>query len=373
MLPAALAPIDAWSVLAADGRRCPVVDGIPYLRTGRDALRLEALGHLDLGEVDAARAVLLTDVDDGWDGPVPSAADAQAAVVAPTLRAAMEALRMGRAGHYCAHRWSDPTYLAGLAVLRLAWPTEPGLTVVDFVCDAGHYLRELLLRGHHPQALLGLDVVWAKLWLARRHVLGPAGRQVRLVCLDATAQRWPVPTGGPALVLCADALSFLRDRPAVIAQMLAVAGPAGTVVVTGAVTPARPHSGDPLPAAGYAALLPGADVFDDAVSRAAAVAGTLPVPPRALRASVPAVSLLLAGPATGDGPDLAHPAPGRTPRTNPLYDEDGELQAPGAGWVQDYGDRLTHLPERLPSAAALAADPAGWARRRVMIDLPETW
>jgi hypothetical protein len=97
---------------------------------------------------------------------------------AATLRDAMELLGMGRVGDYFAHRWSDPTYLAGLALLQQHWPADR--TVVEVACGAGHLLRELAQRGLPD--LVGVDVVWAKLWLAQRFVCPSA----RYVCADVT-------------------------------------------------------------------------------------------------------------------------------------------------------------------------------------------
>ena len=52
----------------ADGNdeRWPVIDGIPYLRTGRDSLRREALDHLDRGDREGALVLLLGDQDGWW-------------------------------------------------------------------------------------------------------------------------------------------------------------------------------------------------------------------------------------------------------------------------------------------------------------------
>ncbi len=54
---------------AGTGARWPVIDGIPYLRVGREALVERVLAHLDAGEPDEALAALLVDQDDWWNGP----------------------------------------------------------------------------------------------------------------------------------------------------------------------------------------------------------------------------------------------------------------------------------------------------------------
>ena len=50
--------------LVGPGERWPVVEGIPYLRTGREALVADTLHLLDEGRDDEALALLLGDQDD---------------------------------------------------------------------------------------------------------------------------------------------------------------------------------------------------------------------------------------------------------------------------------------------------------------------
>ncbi|MEK8106276.1 class I SAM-dependent methyltransferase [Micromonospora sp. M12] len=114
-------------------------------------------------------------------GPTPGGAARR------TLRDAVRLLGLGRVGVYFLHRWSDPSWLAALA-LTAAHPPN-GRSVVDLACGAGHLLRHLATHGHRD--LTGVDVVFAKLWLARRFVL-PADVPVALVCADLTAA-WPLP------------------------------------------------------------------------------------------------------------------------------------------------------------------------------------
>ena len=57
------------SLAGGDGGRWPVVDGIAYLRTGREALVATVLGLLDDGREAEALTHLLADQDDWWTGP----------------------------------------------------------------------------------------------------------------------------------------------------------------------------------------------------------------------------------------------------------------------------------------------------------------
>ena len=178
---------DTPSTLHDGERRWPVVAGIPWLRAGRDEVRERAVAALDAGDADGAAVVLFADADDWWDAPPPPDAQRRAALHATTLREAVDLLGFGRVGTYFLHRWCDPSWLAALA-LTAAHPPA-GRPVVDLACGAGHLLRHLALHGHRD--LTGVDVVFAKLWLARRFVL-PAGAPVALVCADLTAA-WPLP------------------------------------------------------------------------------------------------------------------------------------------------------------------------------------
>jgi len=332
----------------------PVVDGIPYARSGRDALRRHVAGLLADGDVDAARVALLADADDWWRAAPPAGARLARVPEAATLREAMELLGMGRVGDYFAHRWSDPTYLSGLALLQQHWPGDR--PVVEIACGVGHYLRELSRRG--VRELVGVDVVWGKLWLAQRFVCSAA----RYVCADATA----LPDLGvpaPAYVLCHDALYFVRDKGAAVAAMRAVAGSAGTVVV-GHAHVADPH-GAPVAAADYARLLATDLAYDDDELTRALLEGRAPRPaPLPSLESAEAVALVAGDPRAAAPLDLGEPL--GPLRLNPLY-RDGTLTWPSARYEQEYAPRSGYLPQH---AHPLPPDAA---RRRVLVDLPERW
>lgn len=341
----------------ADGSDGPlVVDGIPWNRPGRDELRDDVRRALRRGNHTRALLLLLGDADDWWDEPAPPEADLRRAMTATTLREAAQWLGLGRVGDYFAHRWSDPTYLAGLGLLAQAWPSRPG-RVVEIACGVGHYLRELELRGVND--LVGIDVVFSKLWLARRFVCPSA----RYLCLDA-ATRLPFADAGAELVLCQDAIYFLPEQEQVVAEMRRVGR---TVAVGHAHLPGQP--GRPRTAEEWAALLPGATVYDDdELTRAVLEArAPRPGPPYA-----EAVNLLWCREGAGGGtaPDLGAPLPGRPLRVNPLYRE-GRLEWPNDRYADEYGPRATYLPDVLTTGDL--ADEATAYRRRLLVDLPERW
>nr|WP_246406340.1 class I SAM-dependent methyltransferase [Modestobacter versicolor] len=262
---------------------------------------------------------------------------------------------MGRVGDYFAHRWSDPTHLAVLALVGQHWPGDR--PVVDVACGIGTQLRELSRRG--VRDLLGLDVVWSKLWLAQRFVCPGA----RYVCADLTAAP-DLHVPQPAYVTCHDAFYFLRDKPAAAAAMHALAGPGGTVVV-GHAHVADPH-GAPLPPDEYARLLGATVLYDDAELTRSLLERRAPRPAPAEELAGSEAIGLVAGDLRGPAPaDLGEPLGPLRP--NPLY-VDGGLRWPSERYAAEYGPRSGHLPARWPEPL-----PADAARRRLLVDLPEQW
>jgi SAM-dependent methyltransferase len=360
---------DTTDTLTDGVRRWPVVGGIPWLRAGRDDVREMAVAALDAGDQEAAAVILLSDADDWWDEPPPPDAQLRAALRSESLSEAVALLGLGRVGTYFLHRWSDPSWLAALA-LTAAHPPA-GRPVLDLACGAGHLLRHLALHGHRD--LTGIDVVFAKLWLARRFVL-PADADVALVCADLTAAPWPLPMpAGPQHVACHDALYFLEDKATVVAAARAAAGEGGAVLLGHCHNARHPSGGGglPLPPEGWTALLPGARAYTEEDLTRAAVAGRVPEPAADLTGTE-ALGLALDDGAAPPDPALLGPAPGVPLRPNPIYgvgDEPRRRSWPHPRWALEYGPRAaTYLPERwqpLPAEDAV--------RRRLLLDLPEAW
>jgi hypothetical protein len=363
--------------LAGPGGRWPVVDGIPYLRVGREALAREALAALDGGDREAALVLLLADQDDWWTGPRADEADLRRLVRERerlTLREALALLAFGRVGDYFVHRWSDPTFLAGLALLEAHRGGER--TAFELACGIGHYLRELQLRGLE---VTGADVVFAKLWVARHWVLA---RPADLLCFDAGA---PWPARPPAdLALCHDALYFLEPKAEIVARLRAIAGDMGWLAI-GHVhnrENAGFSAGAAMAADEVAALLPDAVAYDDAELTRALVEARAPVPrPLAGLRAVEAFALA-AGPGLMRRPrallgGLALPPDGAALVRNPLY-RDGpsgpEIAWPSERYRAEYGGSVTY-PARPRGPARATAGPAveAPARRRELVALPERW
>lgn len=363
----------------ADGVLWPVIDGIAYLRTGREALVREAAEQLDAGDRDGALALLLRDQDDWWTGALPEP-DALRELIGNrdrlTLRAAMDLLCYDRVGHYFAHRWSDPTFLSGLALIDANW--RPATTSFELACGIGHFGRELLRRG---VGYTGADVVFGKLWLARHFVLPPAAR---LVCMDA-ATPWPLGVDERFdLVLCHDAFYFLEPKNEILARLRGLRVDGGRLCV-GHVhnsEAANLSAGRSISAAEMRALFPEATSFDDGELARAATEARAPVPePFERIADVNAFSVEDEPGVVPQGRETGFVVPleGARLRLNPLYAEtDGALsiQWPSERYRSEYGPDAPY-PERLDGSARERAEGSAHhvedVRRRVLVDLPERW
>ncbi|MGB3738591.1 MAG: methyltransferase domain-containing protein [Pontixanthobacter sp.] len=341
------------------GERWPVVDGITYLRAGRESLVARTLDLLDRGETDEALVVLLADQDDWWNGPQTVPSELRELIRNRdrlTLREAMALLRFGPVADYFAHRWSDPTYLAGLALLEAHWKSPK--TSFELAAGIGHYARELDGKGVHCTCA---DVVFAKCWLAKHWVAPDADYLV----FDA-GKPWPIAGSTFDLVHCQDAFYFLPDQTVVADRLRDMVAEGGTLAV-GHLHNADVNGGPMGPARTadeWAALFPDARIYDEQALLSAMMDGVVPdaidwcddtgieawsvveggVNPRALTGGVcvpPATAQLRANPLIGaDGP--AWPSP--------RYERE---YAPRATWTDrrfvttpDRDRRLLDLPER---------------------------
>lgn len=343
---------DGW------GARWPVVDGIPYLRVESEGLVALALEHLDAGRPDEALIALLTDQDTWWTGPATDLSDLRRLVAERdtlTLRDAMALLRFGPVADYFAYRWSDPTYLAGLALLVAHW-TEPA-TAFELACGIGHYLRELTRRG---VACLGADVVFAKCWLAKHWVAPQAGYLV----FDAGAT-WPIGSERFDLIQCHDAFYFMPRQEFVADRLRDAVAPGGTLAVSHVHNSAYANGakGPAKPANEWAALFSNATVYDERALLNALIGAETPAPigwqddP-----AVEAWSLVEgAEPARAVEGGLALPPEGAALRPNPLLGEEG-VRWPSDRYRDEYADDC------------LWADTTGDdIRTRRLVDLPERW
>ncbi len=362
---------DSPHSLAAAGERWPVVDGIPYLRTDSEGLVALALDHLDAGCPDDALVALLTDQDAWWTGPATDLGELKRLVRERdtlTLREAMALLRLGPVADYFAYRWSDPTYLAGLALLEAHWATPA--SAFELACGIGHYLRELTRRG---VACTGADVVFAKCWLAKHWVAPDAD----YVVFDAAAP-WPI-TDRYDLVMCHDAFYFLPDQERVAARLREAMSEGGQLAVShlhnagyvaGSKGPSREIED-------WAGLFPNATTYDEQELLWSLVqAGTPAAHPwhEQDALEVEAFSLVEGGGTSRDlTAGLATPLADATLQPNPLLTDQpwpNSVRWPseryrdeyerGCFWALDDGER----------GDGVLDDPA---RLRRLVDLPARW
>ena len=355
--------------LAAEDERWPVIDGIAFLRADRTALAAAALSRLDFGDSEGALVLLLGD-QDGWARTPPPSEDARHEVLRGrdrlSFRAAMNLLAFGPVGTYFAHRWSDPTFLSGLALAQSYWGAPR--RVLELACGAGHFLRAFT---GHAEEVIGGDLVFAKLWLARHWVAPDA----TLVCFDAAAP-WPFADRAADLLFCHDAFYFLPEKRQVSAEMLRVANRVLVGHMHNALVD-NLSAGEPLEPATYAAMFPAPDLFDDRELTAALIEARVPRKVGfAELEEAPAVALAVGtgapGPAAGP---LTIPMAGTRLRRNPLYDGGG-IRWPSERYEREYGPLATYPAHSEAPDTALAGESAvvdQLARRRELVDLPERW
>ncbi len=376
------------SLLVAGDETWPVIDDIAFLRADRIELARAAVGRIEADDLVGATALLLTDQDPYAPDPPPTAEACTALAQAPdsfSFRDAMRRLAFGRVADYFAHRWSDPTYLSGLALLGQLAGTA-GRPLLELACGTGHFLRACALGGIEAA---GADLVFAKLWLAR-HYVSP---QARLVCFDASAD-WPLAGRSFRALFCHDAFYFLPDKPRLADRMRRAVGEGGVVALGHAHNAAVDNhsAGEPLAISGYAGLFPGARLFDDRELTLAFVEDRAPHEAEAeALAEVPALSLLWRAPAAIQGAAPAAPRAVPEPprlgdapahariRLNPLYRRDGGTACiawPSPRYEQEYAALRTY-PMRWEGPDELEADGSAETlsliRRRIYVDLPPRW
>jgi len=363
------------SVRDATGRRWPAPDGIAFLRQGREALADAALAALDAGDRTEALVLLLADQDDWWRGPIADPAalrDLIAGRDVLTLRQAMALLAWGPVADYFAHRWSDPTLLAGLALIEAHCPAPR--RSFELACGIGHHLRELAMRGVE---VTGVDVVFAKLWVARHWVVPGA----KLICADAR-QDWPVPQGGFDLVCCHDAFYFLEPKAAILARLQGLLTPDGLLAIGHVHNRDWPNfsAGSAMDADEALAMFPDAALYDDAELTRALIEARAPQSANQATLAAAEAFAIATGPglrpARAVAGGLSMPPNGTSLTRNPLYDAAGRRDWPSARYAEEYGPRATYpATTAAPAHAVLDARPGLRAQvlRRELLALPERW
>ena len=366
--------------LLSDGERLwPVVEGIAYLRP-KEELRLAVVDALMADRQREAVSLLLTDQDRFSPTAPPDATaldDLLDTAHDLTLRRAMELLNFGPVADYFAYRWCSPTFVGGLRLLELSVAARGGSRVIEYACGIGHFLRELEAMGLHA---VGVDIVWAKLWLARQYmgVRGP------LVCGDVEAGTVVEPAD-PCTVFCHDAFYFFERKQRALDHMRRVAA-GGTVAVGHVHTRLDQHG------VGFAETLDGyrrltnSPLQDDRAYVSSWYSGGV-LPAANGRSGAVAWREATLG---SDAETLYFTAAGDGLQLNPLLGSD-EVHWPSPGWRQEYqADARATGPYTL---TALVSDPLVQRlvsdsrkvgelspeerqrlyRRQVLLNLPPRW
>ncbi len=374
-------------VLGCECCAFPVIAGIPVLLA--DEATRAAMHALERGARDEALATVL-DVPRADAAALARAAEAAAL----TYRDAIATLAPDAEGTYFLHRFSDPTFVAAEALVRVLSAGSPARGPwLDLCGGTGHLAHGLAGAGEGPgrAETVIADLYFWKLWLATR-VTAPAADAV---CCSADA---PLPFANDrfSMVVLMDAFPYIWHKRLCADEMMRVAHPDGVI--------ALPHlhssegenyaAGDPLSPSAYRGLFAPFDpaLFSDArlldgLLDDACVDLADERSPAQLRRE-PTLTLV-----AGRQPGIRRRAPAPTPAgvagvlaVNPLYQveaRDGRsvltLRFPTPEYEQEFGHCRRYLPERLTVDGDVRGriDPRQLGprceelrRRRVILDLP---
>lgn len=349
----------------------PMIEGIPYLRVGRDELRTETLSAISKGHLMEALALLLTDRKDETIPRLDFKNALRAARTADTVCEAMERLGYGGLAPYMYHRWCLPTYLSGLTLLEAH--SKPGMSLFEAGCGMGHFLRVWTERSGPA---MGCDLVFSNLWLARRFVAPKAD----MVCCDLDF-RFPVQSDAAEICFAQDAFHYFRKKPHAFKEMKRISS--RDIVLLGHVhnaTQPNLSPGCPLKLHEYAERIRPAVTYRDKDLTAAALTGVpaQPVESAAELSAAQAFSFATNEPIESMQPWLTTPRPGLPLQLNPLL-VSGTPHWPSAMFKSEFVDEWSYLLEMTyPSNDVIAAAQAGQpcevhARRQVLLDLPPRW
>jgi stage V sporulation protein SpoVS len=366
----------------SDGeRRFPVIDEIPFLRGNRDELIAEVLRNLDSGNEREALVLLLRDQDD-WartDPPAPSDLQPLFDNENITLREAMSCLKYGAVADYFAYRWSDPTFLSGLKLLETHLPAKTS-NVFELACGIGHYLREFHKR--NIQAI-GVDVVFSKLWLARRFV----APQAKLIVCDANYD-FPFGDGVFEASFCHDAFYFMPEKQHIADELKRTTRGAILIGHAHNANAENFSSGAAVSVTEYQSFFDKGAIYDDAELTAAFIENRQPQAQSIDELSkTEAVSLAVNTTHETKVMNFSANKSSANLRINPvLIDERGKVgtapEYPSERYRNEYAALSGYLNLSDEEAKRLNVAPVEdlteneierFSRRRILLDLPEKW
>ena len=344
-----------------------MVDGIAYLRP-RHAVREAVVDLLQKGQLQKALVALLQDQDPFAPLPPPGAETLHELIESRSLnlRTALRMLNYGPVADYFAYRWATPTFLSGLALLQLT--AQAQRPVVEVACGMGHFLRTLEANG---VVTAGVDLVFSKLWLARRY-LGVRGT---LVCGDTHAL--PLRSRQPTTVFCHDAFYFFEDKEAVLSGLRTLAA-GGSLALGHVHTSAIDHgvAGTLQSAEAYGRMASAnASFYDDKALTTAWLSQQVPAPQPAKALNQAEAVAWIEGEVNASLFPLDRPAAPLS--RNPLLAPDGSIQWPTERFRDEYEADASYLRENASlndNWKALTAEAqAHLFRNRILLDLPPAW
>jgi SAM-dependent methyltransferase len=162
---------------------------------------------------------------------------------------------LGDTRDYFIYRFGQPRHLAALALIQSIPPAaEP---VLDIACGAGHF-DHYLQRRTHPVAVIGCDINFFQLWIAK-HWVAP---QSEFVCTDVRSGL-PFADNAFSATICSDAYHYIEERRALLAEIERCAPGRPVVMTRVGNCNIGPNEGFESDLDGYIAEMPGAQVFHE--------------------------------------------------------------------------------------------------------------
>lgn len=139
----------------------------------------------------------------------------------------IEIFSPGDEGPYFVHRFANPTYLVGQALLRAIGSERRCFTrrAIDLAGGSGHLTRALCQIAGGAEVFLAETNFW-KLWIARQ-IIAP---ECVPICCDAEAPL-PFKRGSFSLALCSDAFHYIWSKRQLACEMMRITGDDGVIVV----------------------------------------------------------------------------------------------------------------------------------------------
>jgi uncharacterized protein YbaR (Trm112 family) len=199
----------------------PVVDGIPIMM----AAYAGDSSFLQLLEDDPEQALFTALELDDERGAAFKQFLAQGE--AATYRDWVEVFSPGDEGPYFVHRFANPTYLVGQAILRAVGSDRRCFArrAIDLAGGSGHLTRALCEIAAGAEVFLAETNFW-KLWIARR-IVAP---ELIPVCCDAESPL-PFRRGAFSLAFCSDAFHYIWSKRQLACEMMRMTGDDGVIVV----------------------------------------------------------------------------------------------------------------------------------------------